>query len=55
MRHATLEQATNLLEIMTIAQSIDSGFVITHHGHIEGLPTILISSCRGAGDCYIIQ
>ncbi len=40
---------------MTIAQSIDNGTTITHHGHIEGQPTILISTCRGEGDCYIIQ
>lgn len=25
------------------------------HGHIEGGPTIIISTCRGAGDYYFIQ
>lgn len=53
--HVTLEQATNLLEVMIITKSINSGFAITHHGHVEGQPTIIISTCRGAGDCYIIQ
>lgn len=55
MKQVTLEQLTDLLEVMTITQSIDSGFAITHHGHIEGATTILISTCRGDGDCYIIQ
>lgn len=55
MRHVTLEQVTEHLEVMTIEQSIESGFAITHHGHIEGVPTIIISTHRGAGDCYIIQ
>jgi hypothetical protein len=55
MKQVALEEATDLLELMTITQSIDSGFTITHHGHIEDVPTILISTCRGAGDCYIIQ
>lgn len=55
MKRITLEHATDLLEVMTISQSIDSGFAITHTGHIEGASTILISTCRGDGDCYIIQ
>jgi hypothetical protein len=55
MKHVTLEQATEQLEVMTITQSIDSGFAITHHGHVEGQPTILVCTCRGEGDCYIIQ
>lgn len=55
MQHVTLEQATDLLEVMTITQTIDSGPAITHHGHIEGRPTIIISTCRGEGACYIIQ
>jgi hypothetical protein len=55
MQHVTLKQAADLLKVMTINQSIDSGFAITHTGHIEGVPTILISTCRGDGDCYIIQ
>jgi hypothetical protein len=55
MKRATLEQATDLLEVMTITQSIDNGPAITHHGHIEGVPTIIISTCRGNGDCYVIQ
>jgi hypothetical protein len=55
MENVTINQAADLLEVMTITQSIDSGFAITHHGHIEGVPTIIISTYRGAGDCYIIQ
>jgi len=55
MQHVTLEQLCDLLEQMTIAQSIDSGFAITHTGHIEGVPTIAISTCRGTGDGYITQ
>lgn len=55
MKHVSLEHATYLLEVMTVAQSIDSGFAITHTGHIEGRPTIIISTCRNEGDCYIIQ
>jgi hypothetical protein len=55
MQHVTLKQATNLLEAMTITQSIDSGFAIIHHGYIEGRSTIIISTSRGAGACYIIQ
>jgi len=55
MQHVTLEQMSALLEVMTITQSIESGFAIIHHGHVESVPTIAISTCRGAGDCYVIQ
>jgi hypothetical protein len=55
MRHVTINTAADLLEVMTITQSIDIGFAITHHGHIEGVPTIIISTDRGTGDCDIIQ
>jgi len=55
MKCITLEQTTDLIEVKTITRSIDSGFAITHTGHIEGVPTILISACCGDGDCYIIQ
>ena len=55
MKCITLEHATDRLDVMTITQSIDSGPFITHHGHIEGVPTIIISTSRGTGDCYIIQ
>lgn len=55
MQHVTIEQATERLELITIIQSIDNGFAIAHHGYIEGVPTIIISTCRGEGDCYIIQ
>lgn len=55
MEHVTLEQAADLLEIMTVILSIDSGFAITHHGHLEGVATILISTCRGEGESFIIQ
>lgn len=55
MKHVTLEHATILLDVMTITQSIDSEFAITHHGYIGGQPTILISTSRGSGDCNIIH
>jgi len=55
MQHVTLEQLCDLLKHMNITQSVDSGFAITHHGHIEGVPTIAISTCHGDGDCYVIQ
>ena len=55
MQHVTLKQATDLLEVMTIEQSTESGYAIAHHGHIEGVPTIIISTHRGAGDYYIVQ
>lgn len=55
MQHVTLKQLTKILAAMTITQSIDSAFIITHHGHVEGVPTIAISTCRGTGDCYVIQ
>lgn len=55
MKHVTLEQLTDLLEVMTITQSIDTGAYITHHGHIEGVPTIAISTYRGDGGGFIIQ
>lgn len=55
MMRITLEQATGLLEVMAITLSIDSGVATTHTGHIEGQPTILISTCRGNGCCYIVQ
>jgi hypothetical protein len=47
MRNITLEQAADLLEIMDINQTIDGGATITHHGHIEGKPTIVISTPPG--------
>ena len=49
MRHVTQEQLTDILEIMNIKQSIDSGFVITHHGDLDGQQIIAISTCRGDG------
>jgi hypothetical protein len=55
MRHVTIEQFADIQEVMTITQSIDGGFAITHHGHVGGQPTIAISTWRGDGDCYIIQ
>ena len=55
MQHVTLEQMCDLLKHMIITQSIDSGFAIAHTGHIDGVPTIAISTCRGTGECYIIQ
>lgn len=55
MRHVTLEQFTDILEVMTITQSIDSGFSINHHGHVEGRPTIAISTWRGDGVCYVVD
>jgi hypothetical protein len=55
MQHVTIEQLTDLLEIMTINQSIDSGFATAHTRQAGGVPTILISTRRGAGDFYVIQ
>lgn len=55
MRQVTLEQFADVLEIMTITQSIDDGFAVTHHGHVEGQPTIAISTWRGNGICYIVD
>lgn len=55
MQHVTLEDFCDLLQVMTITQSTDSGFAITLYGHVEGVPTIAISTHRGAGDCYIVQ
>jgi hypothetical protein len=55
MRRITIEQLADILEVMTITHSIDSGFSITHHGHIEGRPTIAISTCRGKDGGYIVQ
>jgi hypothetical protein len=51
----TTEELCDLLKDMTITQSTDSGFAITHHGHIAGIPTIAISTCHGIGECYLIQ
>jgi hypothetical protein len=42
MKQVTLKEAADLLEVITITQSIDSGFAIIHHGHIEGQPTIAV-------------
>ncbi len=36
MRHVTLEQLTDILEVMIIEQTIDRGFAITYLGHVEG-------------------
>lgn len=55
MHCITLEQLADILEIMTVTQSIDSGFAIIHHGHVEGRPTIAISTCCGNGGGYILQ
>jgi hypothetical protein len=55
MRHITLEQFADILEVMTIAHSIDSGIAITHVGEVGGRQTIAVSTCRGQGDCYVIQ
>lgn len=55
MRQVTLEQLADILEVMTITQSIDDGFAITHYGHIEGSPTVAVSTCRCQGGGYILQ
>jgi len=55
MQQVTIEQFSDLLKVMTITRSIDSEFAITHTGHIAGVPTIAISTCRDAGKCYVIQ
>lgn len=54
MKHVSREQFSNLQNQMTVTQSIDSGFAIAHQGHIEGVPTIIISTHRRDGDCYIL-
>lgn len=55
MQYVTLETLCDILEVMTIERSIDTGFAITHFGDVGGQPTIAISTCRGDGDRYIIQ
>jgi hypothetical protein len=55
MQQVTLEQISDHLENMIIEQSVDSGFAVAHFGHIEGVRTIAISTCCGAGACFIIQ
>jgi hypothetical protein len=55
MRKITIGELADILEIMNIKQSIDSGFAITHHGGVEGRPIIAISTWRGSGDCYILE
>lgn len=55
MRHLTLEQLTDILEVMFIEQTIDSGFAIAHHGHIEGQPTIVISAFRDDSAGFVLQ
>lgn len=55
MQHVTFENLSDLLKVMIITQSIDSGFAILHTGYIEGVPTIAISTSRGDGDYYLIQ
>jgi ADP-heptose:LPS heptosyltransferase len=55
MQHVSLEQLADLLKVISITQSVDSGFAITHIGHIEGVPTVAISNNRSNGDGYIIQ
>lgn len=55
MRKITVGEMAEILEIMNIKQSIDSGFAVTHHGDLEGRPIIAISTYRGEGDCYILD
>jgi hypothetical protein len=55
MRHVTLEQLTDILEVMTIELTIDSGFAVTHHGHVAGQPTIAIATCCGEGGGILVQ
>ncbi|MTW03498.1 hypothetical protein [Pseudoduganella ginsengisoli] len=55
MKHVTLEQFTDILEVMTITQSVESGFAITHFGYVDGRRTVAISTCYGNGECYILQ
>ena len=55
MRHITLEQLADILEVMTVNHSVDNGFAVVHHGHIEGQPTIAVSTFRGKGECILFQ
>jgi hypothetical protein len=53
MQHVTIEALCDSLEKMIIDRSVDSGFAITHFGHVEGKRTIAISHMNGTG--IIIQ
>jgi hypothetical protein len=55
MRKITIGELADILEIMNIKQSIDSGFALTHLGDLGGRPIITISTYRGNGDCYIVE
>jgi len=55
MRYVTIEEFAEIMEVMTISLSIDSGFAITHFGEVGGRPTIAISNCNGVGNCYLMQ
>ena len=55
MHRVTLEELTDILEVMVIEQTIDSGFAPTHHGHVEGQSTIVIATCRADGGGMLVQ
>lgn len=55
MKKTTLADLCSTLEAMTIERSVDHGYAIVHFGHIDGQPTIAISTCRGNGESYLIQ
>lgn len=55
MRQVTNEELAEILEVMTISHSIDSGFAITHFGQIAGQQAIAISTRYAPGKCYFIQ
>jgi hypothetical protein len=55
MRHVSLEEFCDIFQTMIVTQSVESGFAITHFGHINGVRTVAISTCHEEGDCYILQ
>lgn len=55
MRIVTIEELCDLLEAMTIEHSHDSGFAISHFGHIDGKPVSMINTCLGNGLSFIIR
>jgi hypothetical protein len=55
MRTLTLEEFCNFLTIMTIEHSVGDGPTITHFGHVAGVRTLAISTCRGEGGGFVYQ
>ncbi|MFD1555406.1 hypothetical protein ACFSHT_07140 [Paraburkholderia silviterrae] len=48
MQHLSLDQAADMLEAMTITQTIDAGHAIVHVGTDEaGRRVVLMNDCNG--------